>query len=225
MSSEKMWIRNAWDREIAHSVLVLDEYRLNALANSGKDVRWALDVGAHIGAFTRLVKQLWPASNVIAVEPDPQAAPYWHLNTGPTQGLYWHPQAIVPVGGPTRVRLMSAADHNPAANFVAEVVSQFTPIPTDRETNDVVAGDVLQLLARYRNPQLDLVKLDCEGAEADILDDLHAANYLPRIGHIVGEWHYFESIPRIERALAATHELTVFRHDFPWGAFFAKPRS
>lgn len=224
MSMQKMWIRNAWDQEIATSVFVKDEYRLRALHKSGISVTWALDVGAHIGSFTRLVKQLWPAAQVIAVEPDPSAAPYWHLNTAPAKGQHWHPQALVPVGGPSSVTLMSSSDQNPAANFITEVVSQFTPIPTDRQSYTVRAGDVLQLLSQYNSPQLDLLKLDCEGAEADILEDLCHHNYLQRVGYIVGEWHYFDSIPRIERALAATHTVSIYRHEFPWGAFFAQPK-
>lgn len=224
MANEKFWIRNDWDRQIAESVFARDEYRLGELSKTDQRIHWVLDVGAHIGAFTRLVKHYWAEARVIAVEPDPTAEPYWHLNTSDLSGSFWHGQAIVPVGGPVAVKLFHSADQNAAANFVAEVVSEFTPLPLNRAFDEVPATNILDLLNQYDQPDLDLVKLDCEGAEAHILEDLSQAGYLHRIGFICGEWHYFESIPRIESALSATHHLTLYRHEHPWGSFFAGRR-
>ncbi len=224
MPADTFRIRNDWDRQIVESVFANDEYQLRALGEAGLPVRWVLDVGSHIGAFTRLVKQLWPAASVIAVEPDPTAKPYWHFNTAGFDGLFWHEQAIVPMGGPRTVRLMHSLDQNAAANFTAEIVAEFTTVPTERSFDEVAAVDIVSLLSEHGNPDLDFVKLDCEGAEAHILEDLRMAQYLPRITHICGEWHYFESIERIESALRETHELKLFRQEHPWGAFFAKRR-
>ncbi|MCX7421412.1 MAG: FkbM family methyltransferase [Planctomycetia bacterium] len=225
MPTDKFWIRNEWDRSIAESVLIGDEYRLRSLWEAGHKLHWVLDVGAHIGAFTRLVKQYWPEAQVIAIEPAPDAEPYFQLNTSQFNGIYYHRIALVAAGGPKSVRLMKAADGNPAASFVAEAVDSLTPIPTDRDQELVPATDIAQLLALHGSPDLDLVKLDCEGAEALILGDLRSTKYLPRIRLICGEWHYFDSIPLIEAALSETHCLELYRHEYPWGAFFAEPHA
>lgn len=225
MTSEKLRIRTEWDRQIAHSILIADEYRLRGIYEEGLDVRWVLDVGSHVGSFAVAAKRFWPDARLICVEPDPTAEPYWRYNTQRFKDLGWHPVAIVPAGGATSVRLMNSADGNAAANFTAEVVQEFTSVPEDRHFESVPARDVCSILQEYDCPALDIMKLDCEGVEAPILEDLKRAGYLSRIDRICGEWHYWPSIRRIESALQSTHELTLFQHDVPWGSFFAKRRN
>jgi len=218
-------VRNDFDLAVVKSVIDLDEYRIRSLWEAGLQVKVALDVGAHVGSFTRLVKHYWPEAMVIAVDADATAAAYYKANTTGLGGVHHYHGAVTAVGGPSRVRLIKARDGNDGGNYVAEVVEGLLDVPGDSTFEWVDATDILTLLERYNSPSIDLMKLDAEGAEAAILSDLQSDGYLTRVKHIVGEWHYVPSIERIRKALAATHDLTLYQHAWQWGLFLAHPRS
>ena len=218
---DRLQVRNEWDRQVARGVLVEDEYRLRTIAASGQTVRWMVDVGAHVGAFTLAAKSLWNDAQVISVEPSSDAAELFQFNTAGLRGVHHFRAAVGRRGGPARVRLSNPADDNFAARFTVEVVGDLSPEPRVDVVECCQAVDIGQLLAGFGEPALDILKLDCEGAEALILQELREAGYLPRVGYICGEWHHWPSVPLIEAALRDTHRLELYQHDYPWGAFFA----
>lgn len=220
---EDLQIRNDWDRQVAEGVLAGDEYRLRSLAASGAAVRWVVDIGAHIGAFTLAAKSHWHDANVIAVEPSTDAADLFKLNTAGLADVYYFRAAIVRRGAPREVRLSNTQDDNYAARFTVEVVEELSPGTGVNLVEWCPAVNIVELLAGFGGPPIDILKLDCEGAEALILQELREAGYLQRVGYICGEWHHWSSVPLIEGALRDTHRLELYRHDYPWGGFFAYP--
>jgi FkbM family methyltransferase len=224
-----LWVRaeekaRKWDLEVTEPILLGDEYELEPLVENGHRPGWILDVGAHIGAFTLRAKRLWPEARVVAVEPDPDSAALLRRNAGDLPGVEIVEAALVGRDDVEQVRLRQAGrynlDRNAAASSVEEVNAPLAE-QYPAATTVVQAMGILELLHRQGLPEIDLLKLDCEGAEAEILEALAADGYLPRVGWIRGEWHHFATIPRIEAALADTHIYNFHRDEAPWGAFIA----
>ena len=70
---------------------------------------------------------------------------------------------------------------------------------------------------------VDLLKLDCEGSEAGILESLAEAELLGGVTFIRGEYHTGDYARRVVAALAATH-LPVTHGGEGLGFFCATPR-
>ncbi len=67
---------------------------------------------------------------------------------------------------------------------------------------------------------IDLMKINIEGAEYDLLDDIIDNGYLPNIDNLIIQFHDFfpdskERMERIHQKLKQTHERTFF-HEFVW---------
>jgi uncharacterized protein YidB (DUF937 family) len=80
---------------------------------------------------------------------------------------------------------------------------------------------ILDLLESFREEDVDLLKLDCEGAEGEILEALRDAGCLERVRWIRGEWHFPANAERVAAALAATHVAHVDVGEWPQGFFIA----
>lgn len=237
VGGHRLWVRSdplarRWDVEVAEAVLVGDEYGLEALAAAGRPIEAILDVGAHIGAFTVAAKRLWPGARVIAAEPDPDSAALFRANTADLDGVELEEAAVLGRRGARHAHLRQAgranADRNAAASRVAEVVRPLDPLakpPTLR----VRAVDAAELVARFPHfgsgARVDLLKLDCEGAEGEILERLAAAGLLAGVGAVRGEWHFAANRPRIETALRATHCVRLHPGSGRCGGLAAEPRS
>jgi FkbM family methyltransferase len=232
----QLWVRGdrrgrQWDEAVARPILEGDEYELEPLRAAGHRLRTVLDVGAHVGAFTLKVKRFWPQAAVIAAEPDPDSAALLRRNVAGLDRVALFAGAVVGRPGVREVLLRQAGRANDDGNAAASEVTELTAPLTGggREpalpTTVVEAADILELLAHHGDPEIDLLKLDCEGAEGEILERLAAAGRMHRIGWIRGEWHYLANLPRLAAALAPTHVFNVQRGDAPWGAFIAHRRS
>lgn len=224
-----LWIREEprsrhWDVEVARPILEGDEYELEALRTAGHQLRWVVDVGAHVGSFTLKIKRWWPEVRVLAAEPDPDSAALFRRNTEGLEGVAFEEAAVLGRPGLAEARLRQAGranrDGNAAASSVLEAAH---PLGPDQRpaTALVRAASILDLLERHGVPRIDLLKLDCEGAEGEILEALRDAGWMERVGWIRGEWHGWEAIPRIEEALRATHTWAIERGEYPWGGFLA----
>ncbi|HVT61361.1 MAG TPA: FkbM family methyltransferase [Thermoanaerobaculia bacterium] len=229
VAGRPLWVRREprarrWDLEVTRAILDCDEYLLEPLRTAGHVLRTVLDVGAHIGAFTLKVKSWWPEARVIAAEPDPDNAALFRRNTAGLEGVSLYGGAVLGRSGVTEVWLRQAgranADGNAAASSVTEVLAELCPGAAP-PTAVVAAIDVIDLLARHGDPEIDLLKLDCEGAEGEILERLRATGRMRGIGWIRGEWHFLPNLGRIAAALDGTHAFMIQRGEAPWGPFIA----
>ena len=225
MTALRFWIRCDFDRPIVEAILLGDEYGLLPWQATGGPVETIVDVGAHVGAFTCRAKQLWPAARVIAVEPAPDAWPHFRLNTSYQCDIALCTQAVVRRGGPKWVHLADMPDGNPAARFVPELFDGQRAQADGGQALCIPATDMVSLLEAFAVERVDILKLDCEGAELAILEDLSATNRLKDVGYICGEWHRKMLIPGIRHALAATHEVEMHVGYFENGLFLARPRA
>lgn len=227
-----LWVRDEprsrhWDVEVAQPILLGDEYELEPLRSAGHELRLIVDIGAHVGAFTLKVKRWWPAARILAAEPDPDSAALFRQNVTGLEGVVLEEAAVLGRRLPeARLRQAGRAnrDGNAAASSVLEVEYHNLEPHRRPPTAVVRAMSILDLLDRHGDPVVDLLKLDCEGAEGEILESLHAAGRMRRVRWIRGEWHGEPNAARIEAALAATHTCSLVRGGGPRGFFLAHNR-
>lgn len=119
---------------------------------------WVLDVGSRGMMFAQEVSRRGPS--VVAMDPDPSS---W-------EGIPAHPRihpvaaALVAIGAPKYLSL--ARWDNGQANHL---ITPSTPKPERAEQIAVVGFDIREVMERYSVKQWACVKLNCEGAEYDIL--------------------------------------------------------
>ena len=124
--------------------------------------RLILDIGANCGAFTAYALHRWPGASIVCYEPNPSALYYLRRN------FKGHPQVtIIPKAISTAAQVAGIpGKHNQG---------EYRTVPVD----GVLAIDTLH---PNTLPQADLIKIDCEGAEWEILPYLEA-------DEIIGEIH------------------------------------
>jgi FkbM family methyltransferase len=191
-----MWYRDLagenWDLKIIDEVITGDCY---GLAKS-PPISFALDVGGHIGSFAVALKHHHPGAKVISFEPFFDNYEILERNTASLEGAQAENIAIV--GGPEHEigfqppGVCSRPDLNtgdgrlmPSSSFKVRA----------RRLSEFMVGV----------PSVDILKLDCEGAEIQILEALAKVGDLPRVKRIVGEWHFDNAYEKLEAILWKTH--------------------
>jgi FkbM family methyltransferase len=138
-----------------------------------------VDLGANMGDFTIMAAALCPLGRVYAVEPMSEYIPVLQANT--TLNLLSNVEIIqVAIGdheGETRLSVAGVQ----SSMYFDSGVSTNAAIETTRLTT------LPQLMRDRRIEQIDLLKMDCEGAEWEILEAAHEV--LPRIQQICMEFH------------------------------------
>jgi len=133
-----------------------------------------IDIGANIGDFTMQVARACPRGRILAVEP--VSAHVQMIEAQIALNRVAHVQAVhAAVGASCQMTRVTAAG------------------TTSRVSKNEDSGEVVEMVTLERLMQdhsidtLDLLKLDCEGAEWDILPA--AERVLPRIRQICMEFH------------------------------------
>ena len=136
-------------------------------------VRYAMDVGGHIGSWTLRAAQHAPGARIIAVEPHPENYVLLAINTHDQLERLFAVHGAVYYG---------EAALNPAAeNSGGHVMTAGGSIRVETYT-------IEQLMSQYGFPQLDVLKLDCEGSEHNIFARMEDST-LDCTRWIVGEHH------------------------------------
>jgi FkbM family methyltransferase len=130
---------------------VRNDYGLGKGLGSPKTI---LDIGAHVGFFSLAARSRYPAATIHAYEPNPRALPCLRSNT-------------------TTARVEVFAE---AVGGEAGRVAIIDDGPSDEARARLVAGDAegvkqvrLETAVERIGGEVDLLKLDCEGAEFEIL--------------------------------------------------------
>lgn len=190
-----------------------------AALESLKSGELAIDCGANIGEFTLPMAQT--GADVIAFEPDPEIFKRLEaaLNGQPNAELY--AAAVSTQAG--SVRLIRSPYF--AEDMIAESLKS-TILPEARTRNhngrwremdhenyvDVPMVNLIELLENQiaKRGQIELLKIDIEGAELDILEAMLAKNLFANIGLTVVEMHEFRfphTAPRIRKVQKAIRRL------------------
>nr|MBC7244909.1 FkbM family methyltransferase [Chloroflexota bacterium] len=140
-----------------------------------------LDIGAGLGDFAVHVAKEHPSSTIYAYEPFPQSFALLQENLllNRIENVQAFPYAVCAQAGPAPFHIAS------------EAVAHSTVAAQDRMLSECieVPGITLeQLLAELRLSKCDYVKMDCEGAEYEVLFQT-SAETLQRIHHLCLEYH------------------------------------
>jgi FkbM family methyltransferase len=186
------------DADIADEVLVKDQYRLSGL--SGLPLGVVVDVGAHIGCFSRAALVLHSATRIEAYEPD-------------ADNFAWLTKNLRTALREKRARCHQAAVSGHAAK--GGLHRSGTNSGAHRAVLSQTLGEDLPIEIRGINETLDsipeerigVVKLDCEGSEYSILATARSEQ-LSRIDLILMELHLTPALESAgERPLAPVERL------------------
>lgn len=172
--------------------------------------RLILDCGANIGASAAYLLHRHPTATLIAVEPDPGNYEVCRLNLAPFGARARVVQAAVwPYAA--GLRLQEALTHNGV-----EWAYQVRPCGAGEEP-DVHAATIGNLLRESGHDQIDLLKIDIEGAERQLFGE-NCQDWLPHTRNIAIELHgeedeaaFFRALHGYQFDLERAGELTICR--------------
>lgn len=177
-----------------------------------------LDVGSHIGSFACWVRKNRPEAEIAYVEP---IRANWAILRANAPDSYDFRGACL--YNATNVRLKSTVNRTSRNTGGSEVVYESgyqEPCAYIPQAGKVKLWTLEQIMYFCGWNRIDVLKLDCEGAEVNILQH---ATCLDRIGMIVGEWHDREALDRIVAERFAGWRFEVLRDATPNGLFRLTP--
>lgn len=137
------------------------------------DPRCIVDVGAGFGEFSVAAARRFPRAHVLAFEPDPVAFERLRANVARNDLANVEVERLA-IG--TAERYALRPHPHGARSCAVDATAGTAADAAGRRLADVLPAHV------------DLLKVDCEGAELDVLQSLEAAS-LPRVARIVLEYH------------------------------------
>ena len=166
-----------WDHTILYHAL--NDY---SLPDRIPDHSIVLDIGAHIGGFSKRIAVGHPNVIVHAFEPDKENFDLLRKNMGGLSNVHLHNEGVY--GSDAAGNIVKPCKINTGMHRV--ILSKTGSVKL-RSINSIV--DELGKIA--------YLKMDCEGAEWSILDGISPANLL-RIQNIQGEFHHDLHVPPLE---------------------------
>jgi len=184
------------DKNVLGEVFSEENYPINQFINCAPKV--VVDIGGHIGSFSKRCHSLFPDCKTYTVEPDVDNYQMCKLNLEQHNNtlirgvLNYYPDKVyfyrsikeATGGGFLTNELI------PNKESVDQVEEQVYQL---HEDFDVKHYTLRSLMNEYDIESIDLLKLDCEGGENGFLrDDCEDLDILKETGAIMGEWHGFE---------------------------------
>jgi FkbM family methyltransferase len=154
-------------------------------------IETAIDVGAHIGAWTLEAKRRNPRAWVAAIEVDPQNYDILEQNTkGIRNVMRFNARAGYEDGPYVIGRHLknsgSTSVHRAGPEFTANRLYELPDREWVHSPASITIEDIMNICGMVEF--VDVLKLDCEGAEVEILNHI-SEDALDRVQHIVGEIH------------------------------------
>jgi FkbM family methyltransferase len=133
--------------------------------------RWMIDAGAYIGDTAAYFLSRFPSLKVIALEPNEENHDLASRN-------------LLPYGERAILLKKGLSSSSQSACFAGDG----TGGAIASEGKKIECISLAELLDKYSIPQLDILKMDIEGAEAAIFES-HPESWLPRVDLIILEIH------------------------------------
>jgi FkbM family methyltransferase len=169
------------DMNVFHSVFIEGELE----SFLPEDPRFIIDGGANVGYTTAFYAQRFPNATVIAVEPSPSNLAQLRRNCAGYQNVVFLEGAIWPES--TNVKIVNPEDESWSYRVEAS------------DDTGVRGYTIEEIMDKYKICEIDLMKLDIEGAERQLFES-RFERWLPRVKVIVVEIHGEEARSAIERA-------------------------
>lgn len=169
-----------------NEIFIDGEYFFSTRSSSPK----ILDCGANIGFATLFFKKLYPNAEIICFEPNPLSYKLLEMN--------------VKVNNLHDVTLINKAISNEVGHldfFIGnEQGSVVASLSEDRSNTSRITVEAIQLSQFIGNEIFDLAKIDIEGAEHLVIEDLSQANRVNSIKEYMIEYHHMTDKGRVNLA-------------------------
>lgn len=172
-----------------------------------KRVDTILDIGANVGFFTTFAASQFPEARIFAYEPVPANFLQLQANISRNPGTKaeLHNQAVAAQKGQFTMELNDASQFTTSASIVTGKGGKTISV-------DCVGFD--SVISELPGGRCDFLKMDCEGAEYDILFN-SSPEILGKIGHIAMECHHLDDARQNAEAMVAylkEHGFSVHLH-------------
>jgi FkbM family methyltransferase len=180
------------DAGVAREVFVEEPYR-SPRPLDHSSVKRLVDVGANVGYSILYFLREFPQATIDAFEPHPlhcaQIEAHLRVNSD-SRRVHLHPLAVGSKAGASKL-----SDEGVGSHLVSSAA-------------DGLTVKVVDFFAWAGASEIDLLKLDCEGAEYDLVMDERFRTLKAKT--IVLEWHATESHPEAERDILTRLESVGF---------------
>lgn len=165
------------------------------LGRQMRDVRTILDIGANVGFFSMAARGHYPAATIHAYEPNPRVLSFLSANTS-ALGVEMHPEAVGSRSG--FVQILESGSSNQART--GEIARTGAGAGAGIVETGGIAQIALDTAIERMGGTVDLLKLDCEGAEWDLFKLRDAWK---RVRNLRMEYHLFrgETVEQVDRTL------------------------
>ncbi|MCD4756371.1 FkbM family methyltransferase [bacterium] len=165
-----------------------------------------IDVGAYIGLSVLYFKREYPNAKIIAFEPNPVAIPVLNENifNNNLDNIKVHESAIWVEDGIKKMYIDNTKEDRYS-------VSSFTRNSWNGTVKSKLISVKTERLDKYVNREVDLLKLDIEGAEQRVLKSIK--RYFPNIKNIIFEYHptQNQNLKKIIELLETHYDLSIYR--------------
>ena len=177
-STDLMALTNVW---------MINEYDVDSFKINQNDV--VIDVGAHIGLFSLLVSQFCKTGKIFSFEPIRENFDLFVSNLELN-----HIQNVFPFN-------VGVSKNSGGLNlFLNDDQSAHSIFPNGSKSVAVDSTSLQKIFDEKKISACKLLKLDCEGAEYDIIDSL-PVEYLDKIQNMVIEYHFADTKPELIKNL------------------------
>lgn len=145
------------DISMAYECISRDDYQLHYLMP--QDNSFILDIGSHIGSFSLAAAKKFPKAKVLSFEPSPENYGIFRKNIklNKLKNIRAFNKAVSSKSGSVKIHINSL---NSAANSLYD---------TDGKAISVSSVNLGRIFKRNRIKKCSFAKVDCEGAEYEIL--------------------------------------------------------
>jgi FkbM family methyltransferase len=182
---------NTTDHAVFFHMFVLREYKF---LDSLSDPKLIIDCGAYVGYSCAYFLSRFPSAHIIAIEPDPHSFEILKDNLKPYTDRY---RAICSAVWSRPRKLALAKDFRDGREWSRSVREV-----SEGEESKLVATDIGALLQESGYGRISLLKIDREGAEADVFSSNYQ-NWIDKVDNIVIELHDEECRSIFNKAIAS----------------------
>jgi len=177
-STDLMALTNVW---------MINEYDVDGFEINSSDI--IIDIGAHIGLFSLLVSQFCKTGKIFSFEPIRENFDLLVSNLALN-----HIENVFPFN-------VGVSKKSGKLNlFLNNDQSAHSIFPKGPESITVEATSLQKIFDEKQISSCKLLKLDCEGAEYDIIDSL-PVEYLDKIQNMAIEYHLADTKPELIKNL------------------------
>ncbi len=174
----KIYLRHKTsDIAIFKQVFLEQQYRLFQFPL--KDAHKIIDAGANVGLAAVYFTHTFPEATIISIEPEMNNYRQLEKNTAPYKNIYCEHAAIWGEAA-------SVVINNPESLSAGFMVSANT---VSINGNAIPAVTIDALMNKYHWQEIDIVKMDIEGAEKEVFAGNHAFEWLSKTKLLIIELH------------------------------------